>query len=100
MVRSVHLHTGEFLGDELLRTRFNSSYQDPSFEEAHREMWKVTQAAIIEWLVRRGAVTVLTVSPQKKSKTLRQRIVENPWTAVAVMLGAGAILGWVLRSVA
>lgn len=100
VVRSVHLHTGEFLGDELLRTRFNSSYQDPSFDEAYCEMWKVTQAAIIEWLVRRGAVTVLTVSPQKKSKTLRRRIVENPWTAVAVMLGAGAILGWVLRSVA
>jgi hypothetical protein len=96
VVRSVHLHAGQFLGDELIRNAINSSYRDPSFMEAYREMATVTPAAIIEWLVRGGA---LTISTRERSKTLRRRKAENLWVALATALVAGAIAGWVLRSV-
>ena len=37
-VRGTHLHTGEFHGSELVMMAFLSSYQDPTFGEAHRTM--------------------------------------------------------------
>ena len=95
-VRNAHLHAGELLGDELIRSAFNSSYRDPSFMEAHRQLATVTPAAMIEWLVRGGAITV---SARKRSGGLRRRIVDNLWIAFAFVLGAGAIAGWVMRSV-
>jgi hypothetical protein len=53
-VRSTHVHTGKFHGSELVMMYFLSSYHDPTFREAHSEMFRVTPAAIIEWLKRRG----------------------------------------------
>jgi hypothetical protein len=53
-VRSTHLHTGKFHGSELVRAVFMSSYEDPSFRDTHRELARVTPAAMIEWLKRRG----------------------------------------------
>jgi len=70
-VRSTHLHTGEFHGSELVRVVFMSSYEDPSFGEALREMARVTPAAIIEWLRRRGDFDMPAV---RRRKTMQRRI--------------------------
>jgi hypothetical protein len=57
-VRSVHLHLGELLGSEFeLRTMVPGFY-DPTFDEARRELFSVTNAAIIEWLRRDGNFTL------------------------------------------
>ena len=64
-VRSSHLHTGEFHGSELIRIAFMSSYDDPSFREAHSELARVTPAAIIEWLKRRGTFHMPSVNQRK-----------------------------------
>ncbi len=91
-VRSVHLHTGEFLGDELIYTAFNSSYRDPSFAEAHRDLTQVTRLAIAEWLRRQGAISLGTREKSRKTRREFDRL----WIATA--LGAGVLAGWILRS--
>jgi hypothetical protein len=67
-VRNSHLHAGELHGSELMRMAFLSSYQDPSFGEAHRELFKVTQAAIIEWLRRGGTFAMPPIKARKTRK--------------------------------
>jgi hypothetical protein len=68
-VRSTHLHTGQFHGSEFVMMDFLSSYHDPSFREAHGEMFKTTPAAIIEWLKRRGTFQMPT--PRNRRTFLR-----------------------------
>ena len=43
-VRRTHLHRGKFHGSEFAMLDFLSSYHDPTFREAHREMARVTPA--------------------------------------------------------
>ena|GEM_PF-1863754 len=57
-VRNAHLHRGEFHASEMLHDMMTSSYQDPTFDQAHRELWKITQAAIIAWLRLGGEFTM------------------------------------------
>jgi hypothetical protein len=68
-----------------------SSYQDPTFDQARRELAPVTQAAIIEWLRRRGTFTMPTL---KRRKSFRRWVKEH---ALAVGLAVGLVLGWLLR---
>jgi hypothetical protein len=70
-VRNFHLHTGEFHHDELVRMALMSSYQDPSFREAHHELAQLTRAAIVEWLKRQGTFSM----PVINSRPLRMQIV-------------------------
>jgi hypothetical protein len=95
-VRSTHLHSGEFHGPELVRTAFMSTYQDPSFREAHRELARITPAAIIEWLKRRGAFD-LPVGKQRK--TIQRRLKENIFVALVAVFGVGLVIGLALRNV-
>jgi hypothetical protein len=65
--RSVHLHLGELLGAELeLRP---SSFYDPTFDEAHRELFRVTNAALIEWLRRRGTFRLSPARGRRGQRT-------------------------------
>jgi hypothetical protein len=64
-VRNAHLHRGEFLGAEFVHDLIMSSYQDPTFDQMRRELARITQAAIIEWLRRGG---VFTMPPLRRSK--------------------------------
>jgi hypothetical protein len=92
-VCSTHLHTGEFHGSELVRMAFmSSSYQDPTFSEAHWEMARVTKAAIIEWLKRRGTFDMPVV---KQRKTVRRWIKENVFLLSPAIFGMGLVIGWV-----
>jgi hypothetical protein len=92
-VRSTHLHTGEFHGSELVRVAFMSSYEDPSFGEALREMARVTPAAIIEWLRRRGDFDMPAV---RRRKTMQRRIKENALVVIPAMFGIGVAFGWMV----
>jgi hypothetical protein len=57
-VRNAHLHSGEFRGSEFVHAAIMSSYHDPTFEQARRALAPIAQAAIIEWLRRRGTFTM------------------------------------------
>ena len=93
-VRSTHLHTGEFHGSELVLVDFLSSYRDPSFREGHREMFKVTSEAIIEWLKREGTFEMPT---PKDRRTFRRWLRDNIIVASGVIFGFGLAIGWLLR---
>jgi hypothetical protein len=89
-VRSTHLHTGEFHGFELVLVDFLSSYRDPSFREAHREMFKVTSAAIVEWLRKGGA---FQMPIPKNRRTFRKWLKDNVVVAFSIIFAAGLGLG-------
>jgi hypothetical protein len=93
-VRSTHLHTGEFHGSELVMMAFLSSYRDPSFREAHREMARVAPEAIIEWLKRRGT---FQMPPLKNRRTFRRWLRDNIIVGSGVIFGFGLAFGWLLR---
>jgi hypothetical protein len=92
-VRSTHLHTGEFHGSEFVMMDFLSSYHDPTFREAHREMARVTPTAIIEWLRRRGNFQMPT---PRNRRTFRRWVRDNIIIACGVIFGFGLAIGWLL----
>jgi len=57
-VRSAYLHKGELRGSEFAQHSIMSSFQDPTFDQALTELWKITLAAVIEWLRRGGTFTM------------------------------------------
>jgi hypothetical protein len=93
-VRSTHLHTGEFHGSELVMMAFLSSYQDPTFREAHSEMFLVAPKAIIEWLRRQGN---FQMPAPKNRRTLRRWFRDNITLTCGVIFGLGLAIGWLLR---
>jgi len=94
-IRSLHLHMGELRGSEFeLRTLLPNFY-DPTFDEARRELFRVTNETIIEWL-RRGGTFTLPVLTQ--SMTTRRWMKQNVFTLLPLILIAGIVLGWVLRA--
>jgi hypothetical protein len=93
-VRSTHLHTGEFHGSELVMMAFLSSYQDPTFREAHSEMFRVTPEAIVEWLRRQGN---FQMPAPKNRRTFRRWLRDNMIVACGVIFGLGLAIGWLLR---
>jgi len=93
-VRSAHFHRGEFRASELLQDMITSSYQDPTFDEAHRELWKVTQAALIEWLSRGGEFTMPPLQRRGGShRWVRDRVVFG-----LIGIAIGIIMGWLLAT--
>jgi hypothetical protein len=94
LVRNSHLHVGEFHESEFVRAALMSSYRDPSFMEAHRDLARVTPAAIIEWLTRGGKL-ILPVRSQRKP--LRRWIKESALIVIPTGIFAGLVLGWFLR---
>jgi hypothetical protein len=97
-VRNAHLHRGEFRASEFVRDMVASSYLDPTFDEAHGELWRITQAAIIEWLRRGG---IFTMPPQKRKKSIRRWLKGQYFLSSLVLTGGGLAggvgLGWLLR---
>jgi hypothetical protein len=93
-VRGSHLHTGEFHGSELVMMTFLSSYQDPTFGEAHREMFRVAPETIIEWLRRRGN---FQMPAPKNQRMFRWWLRDNIFVTWGVILGLGLAIGWLLR---
>jgi hypothetical protein len=72
-----------------------SSYHDPSFRDAHREMFRITPAAIIEWLKGRG---MFHMPVPKKQRTLRRWLRKNISAASVAIFGFGLAIGWLLRA--
>jgi hypothetical protein len=93
-VRGTHLHTGEFHGSELIMMDFLSSYHDPTFRDAHREMARVAPDVIIEWLKRRGS---FQMPAPKNRRTIRRWLRDNIIVACGVIFGVGLAIGWCLR---
>jgi hypothetical protein len=94
-VRGTHLHSGELHGSELIMMNFMSTYHDPSFRDAHREMARITPTAIIEWLNRRGNFALPTV---KKRPSLRGWARDHMTVVLGLTLGVGLLVGWRVRA--
>jgi hypothetical protein len=97
-VRNAHFHRGEFRASEFVRDMLASSYLDPTFDHAHGELWRIAQAAIIEWLRRGGRFTMPT---QERKRTFRRWVKEHLFPIMAILtsagIAAGLVLGWLLR---
>jgi hypothetical protein len=94
-VRSTHLHSGEIHGSELMMIDFMRTYEDPSFRDAHREMARVTPAAIVEWLKRRGVFALPNVGSQR---SLRRWVRDNVVIALSLAFGIGLLIGLLVRA--
>jgi hypothetical protein len=94
-VRNAHLHRGEFRGSEFIQHAMMSSFQDPTFDQASRELYQIAQAAIIELLRKRSLFTML---PLKRRRSWRRWIKDNALLLLPLLAGvgmaAGIILGW------
>jgi hypothetical protein len=55
---------------------------------------RVTPAAIIEWLKRRGTFDLPNV---KKRRTIRRWVRDNVVIAFGLVFGIGLLIGWLLR---
>jgi hypothetical protein len=97
-VRNAHLHRGEFRGSEFVPHAMMSSFQDPTFDQASRELYQIAQAAIIEWLRQRGTFTML---PLKRRKSWRRWVKDKALLILPILagvgIGVGIILGWSFR---
>jgi hypothetical protein len=90
-VRSVHLHLGEFRGLEFDLLHRPGRFYDPTFDLARDELFKITNAAIIEWLRRRGTFTLpLVIRPM----TIRRWMRKNVSFLLPIVLVIGIVLGW------
>jgi hypothetical protein len=94
-VRSTHLHSGEIHGPELMMMDFMRTYQDPSFREAHREMFRVTPAALVEWLRKRGGFAMPSL---RRRRPLRRWVRENVMLALCVAFSIGLLIGLLPRT--
>lgn len=96
-VRSAHLHAGEFWGSEFVERAMLSSYLDPTFDHATRTLWRVSAAALIEWLRRGGD---LRMPPLRRRRTWRRLVKENAlvFAFIAALVGivAGSLLDHLL----
>jgi hypothetical protein len=48
-----------------------TSYEDPTFDEKQRELTKITQQAIVEWLRRRGKFAMPVLKRRKAARRSR-----------------------------
>ena len=73
-----------------------SNFRDPTFDEATRELFKITKAAIIEWLCRGG---MFTLSMRNRKRTWRQCMRDHALAMMALSIAAGLCLGWLLKMI-
>lgn len=93
-VRAAVLHLGEFRSSEFAESMFMASNTDPTFDEAYRELWKISQAAIIEWLSKGGSVNF----PVSKDRTGFKKWIKNNLAIVMLLCTAiGATIGWFIQ---
>lgn len=96
-VRNVHLHSGEFRGSEFVYHMMMSSFQDPTFDQACRELYQIAQATIIGWLLCDG---VFTMSAIRRRKTLRRWVKDHLTWVISIIwvvgIAVGISLGWLL----
>ncbi|MCZ6861548.1 MAG: hypothetical protein O7I42_14955 [Alphaproteobacteria bacterium] len=93
-VRDAHLHSGEFRGDEFAKHIVMSSFQDPTFGFAGRDLRRITQASIIEWLRLGGIFTIPTRKRQKKS--WRRWVKKHDMVLLPACLTLGIVVGFAL----
>jgi hypothetical protein len=96
VVRNAHLHRGEFRGDEFVQQAIQSSFRDPTFDQAASELWWISRASIIEWLCRGGEFTMPPLKPRRRRSWLRT-IRARALVLLSVCSGVGFVGGWVLR---
>ena len=93
-VRGTHLHTGEFYGSEFLLQSMGRSFEDPTFREISGTLYKVTQAAIVEWLNRGGRSGLISA---KRTRSIRSKLKEHALILALASFVAGIGLGFLAR---
>ena len=93
-VRAAVLHLGEFRASEFIESMALSSYLDPTFDQVYRELWKISQATIIEWLSKNGVIDFPT---SKDRISFRKLVKSNFSLAMLFCVGIGIVIGWFIR---
>lgn len=93
-VRGAVLHLGEFRASEFIESMAMSSYSDPTFDQAYRELWKISQATIIEWLSKSGVISSPT---RKERKSFKMWVKGNIYFAMLFCIRIGIVIGWLVQ---
>ena len=76
IVRSEHLHVGEFKGLEFDTRALASPLRDPTFDEARRVLFSVSRATIIQWILSGGSARLVpNRRPAKQNRTQPMRTI-------------------------
>jgi hypothetical protein len=95
-VRSMHVHQGELRGSEFQAHSPIRSFYDPTFDIARRELARITNAAIIEWLRRRGT---FPLPPITQPWRMRRWIRNNAFILFPIIFAAGLAVGWLVCAI-
>lgn len=95
-VRSAYLHTGLLRGSEFVRHSFESSFKDPSFDQAGDLIFMTTKAAIVAWLEKDGEAEFARAKrpPIWRTWARRKNLVPG-----MVVLAIGAAAGFALSRI-
>jgi hypothetical protein len=91
IVRHGLFHGGEFRGSEFVQYAMTSSYVDPTFDHAGRELAVITAAAIVEWLRKGGSFVMPPLKLRSRWRGLAKR-----FAFAGVMMLIGLSIGWLL----
>lgn len=89
-VRNALLHAGEFRGPEFVERLLMSTFQDPTFDQARRELACITPKAMIAWLRLGGT---FSITETNRRRTWRPRLRDNAVLVALVPFIAGMPLG-------
>lgn len=95
-IRSAHLHRGIFQGLEFAHGVGMSNFRDPSFDEASSELFRITKAAMIDWLSRDGT---FVMRKRIRRTSWRRWVREHALAIMPLAMAAGLCLGWLLKMV-
>jgi hypothetical protein len=96
-VRNAYFHSGEFRGSEFVPHEWISSYQDPTFDKAARALAQLAPAAILEWLMRGGTLTMPPLDPRTTARHWMKEYGGLVLWVFGVGLGTGIIVDRVSR---
>jgi hypothetical protein len=91
-VRSIQFHRGEFRADEFVPRSFSSSFQDPTFDEATRQIRRTAQAVIIEWLLCGGE---LSLSELRRPAVWRRWVKKHAVILLPLVFALGVLVALV-----
>ena len=95
-VRNTYLHAGQLRGSEFVRHGFESSFKDPSFDQAGDLIFMTTKAAIIAWLTKDGEAEFRRA---KRPPVWRTWLKRKNTVPALIMLTVGVGVGFALSRI-
>jgi hypothetical protein len=95
-VRCLHLHLGELRGLEFDSPARFLDFRDDTFNTARMELFKITNATIIEWLRRRGVFNLPILT---RPMTIRRWLRKNGLFLLPIVFAIGIVIGWTIAAI-